>query len=137
MLKETRKYIDFDGNERTEDFYFNFTKAELIEMNLFEAGGMAKMIERIINANDPGEIMRVFKELILRSYGEKSPDGRTFMKSPEISARFAATPVYSDMFMEFSQDADKAVAFVKGLVPPDILPEIEKREKEGTLLQHS
>ena len=70
-------------------------------------------------------------------YGEKSPDGRTFMKSPEISARFAATPVYSDMFMEFSQDADKAVAFVKGLVPPDILPEIEKREKEGTLLQNS
>ena len=134
MLKETRKYVDFDGNERTEDFYFNFTKAELVEMNLFTDGGMANMIERIVNANDPGEIMRVFKELILKSYGEKSADGRTFMKSDEISARFAATPVYSDMFMEFSQDADKAVAFIKGLVPQDLLAEIEKREKEGTLL---
>lgn len=117
MLKKTIKYFDFDGNEREEDFYFNLTKAECMEMELSTTGGMEKFIKKIIDEKDNRRLVEMFKDIILRSYGEKSLDGKRFMKSPEISAGFAATEAYSELFMELSSNADAASAFINGIVP--------------------
>lgn len=117
MLKKRMKYIDFDGNEREEDFYFNLTKAEIAEMDLTTEGGMIAMLNRIIAAQDVPSLVAVFKELIAKSYGIKSPDGRRFMKSPEIFADFAQTEAYSNLFMELAFDAEAAAAFVNGIAP--------------------
>lgn len=117
MLKKSISYFDYNGNKRTEDFYFNLTKAECMEMELGTAGGMQGMIEKIINEQDTKKIVEIFKEIILKSYGEKSPDGKYFYKSPEISAGFASTEAYSELFMELASNADAASAFINGVVP--------------------
>ena len=117
MLKKTITYTDYNGMERTEDFYFNLTKAELIEMQYSIGGGLKERLESIIKTQDQPSIIREFKKLILLAYGEKSPDGRQFMKSEEISKHFECTEAYSILFMELATDADKASEFVNGITP--------------------
>ena len=117
MLKKTFTYTDYNGVERTEDFYFNLSKAELMEMELSTTGGLAEMINKIVAAQDAPAIVKVFKELVLKSYGQKSADGRRFIKSKELADEFAQTEVYSQLFMELATDADAASKFVNGIVP--------------------
>lgn len=117
MLKKTMTYVDYDGNERTEDFYFNLTKAEVTEMELSHTGGMVKLLEKIIAEKDTKRIIEIFKDLILKAYGEKSADGKRFVKSKEISDAFAQTEAYSDLFMELATNADSAKDFVNGIIP--------------------
>lgn len=117
MIKKTIKYTDYDGNEREEDFFFNLTKAECMEMELTTDGGMEKFIKKIIDEKDNKKIVEIFKDIIVKSYGEKSLDGKRFMKSPEITANFVATEAYSELFMELSTDADAATKFINGVIP--------------------
>ena len=117
MLKKTITYKDYNGVERTEDFMFNLTKAEILEMQLTKDGGMDAAIKKIVDAKDAPEIMKVFKDLILRSYGIVSDDGRRFIKSKEISDSFSQTEAFSMLFMELATDTDAASAFVNGIVP--------------------
>lgn len=116
MIKKTITYTDYSGNKREEDFYFNINKAEAMEMELMEAGGMADMIRRIIKENDPAKLVTIFKNIILKSYGEKSPDGKRFIKSQELIDAFTQTEAYSQLFMELSTDADKASEFINGIL---------------------
>ena len=117
MLKKTITYKDYNGVERTEDFMFNLTKAEILEMQLAKDGGMDAAIKKIVDAKDAPEIMKVFKDLILKSYGIVSDDGRRFIKSKEISDSFSQTEAFSMLFMELATDTDAASAFVNGIVP--------------------
>ena len=117
MLKKTITYKDYNGVERTEDFMFNLTKAEILEMQLAKDGGMDAAIKKIVDAKDAPEIMKVFKDLILKAYGIVSDDGRRFIKSKEISDSFAQTEAFSMLFMELATDTDAASAFVNGIVP--------------------
>lgn len=125
MLKKEITYMDYDGNERTEDFYFNLSKAELAEMEASRSGGMIKTIQKIIKEQDQVRLVEIFKDLILRSYGEKSLDGRRFIKNQELRDAFEQTEAYSILFMEVGTDADSAAEFVEG-----ILPKVEQ-VKEG------
>lgn len=129
MIKETRKYVDFDGVEREEDFYFNFTKAELLQMELSVKGGFHAYIEQIVKAKDETELIRLFKELLEKSYGVKSPDGRRFIKNAEVLEDFKQTEAYSDLFLELATDADKASKFVNGIFPAALQAEVEKERK--------
>ena len=116
MLKKTITYTDYNGVERKESFYFNLSKAEIAEMEMSTAGGIGEMIDRIVAAQDVPAIIKVFKELIFKSYGEKSPDGKRFIKSEELSTAFSQTEAYTNLFMELSTDADKAIEFFKGII---------------------
>lgn len=119
MLKKTITYTDYNGVERVEDFYFNLTKAELMEMEMGTAGGFAEMIERIIAAQDTPTIIEVFKSMILKAYGVKSPDGKRFVKSEEVVNSFAQTEAYSELFMELATDSKAAAEFVNGIMPKE------------------
>lgn len=120
MLKKTITYRDYNDVERTEDFYFNLSKAELLEMELGTSGGLAEMIRKIVAAQDSPSIIKVFKELVLKAYGEKSADGKRFIKSPELSEAFSQTEAYSQLFMELATDEKQAAAFVNGIVPSEM-----------------
>lgn len=126
MLKKTITYTDFDGNTNTEDFYFNLTKAELIEMEISVEGGFQKKIDDLVKAQNTRELMNIFKDIILRSYGEKSADGKRFVKSKELSEAFAQTEAYSALFMEFFSDSDAAAKFINGIVPSDVAAAVEQ-----------
>ena len=117
MLKKSIAYTDYNGVDRNEDFYFNLSSAELAEMELSTEGGYAEMLNRIVAAKDTVTIIKEFKDLILRSYGQKSDDGKRFIKSKELSDGFAQTEAYSNLFMELATDADAASTFVNGIIP--------------------
>lgn len=120
MLKKTITYRDYNDVERTEDFYFNLTKAEIMEMELGTTGGFTEMVQKIIDTQDIPQIAKIFKDLVLKAYGEKSPDGRRFIKNDEIRDGFAQTEAYSDLFMELSTNSDAASAFINGIIPDNI-----------------
>ena len=119
MLKKTITYTDYNGSERTEDFYFNLSQAEIAEMELSTVGGFGDMVKRIIDAQDVPAIAKTFKDIIFKSYGEKTPDGKRFVKSKELSEAFSQTEAYSVLFMELATDADKGSEFVNGIMPAD------------------
>ena len=131
MLTKTMTYEDFNGVERTEEYCFNLTKAEIMEMELSTEGGFAERVDRIVKAKDVPSIVKIFKELILESYGVKSADGRRFMKSEELRTAFKETPAYSDLFMELSTNDVAAAEFINGIIPADVAKEIAERQKSN------
>ena len=124
MITKTIKYTDYNGVEREEKFLFNLTKAELMEMEMGTTGGLAEMIQKIIETQDAPSIIKIFKDLVLKAYGEKSADGKRFIKINDagvpLSIGFSQTEAYSQLFMELAMDAEKAAEFVKGIIPGDI-----------------
>ena len=117
MYKKTIKYTDFNDVEKTRDHYFNLTEAEVTEMECSVNGGYTELLNRIIAAENPTELIAVFKELILKSYGERSLDGETFVKNDEVRAKFVNSAAYSALFMELAFDAKAASDFSLGILP--------------------
>ena len=124
MYKKTITYPDYNGEEIKEDFYFNLTKAEILEMQLEKEGGLAEKIQAIVDSKNVPQLIKIFKELILRSYGKKSDDGKRFIKSPELSREFTQTEAYSELFMELATDSDAASAFINGIIPANLAKEL-------------
>lgn len=124
MLKKTIKYEDYNGVERNEDFYFNLTKAELYQMELGTDGGLEEYIMKIIKAQDLKTIINLFKKIILQSYGEKSADGKMFIKTTDdgvsLANRFAQTEAFSQLYMELATNDNAAADFIKGIMPKGI-----------------
>lgn len=117
MIKKTVEYTDFDGNKRIEDFYFHLTEAEVAEWELSIEGGLSKMLISIIKANDIRKIIPIYKELLIKSYGVKSPDGRRFIKNDEVRDDFIQTQAFSDLYMKLATDAEEGSNFIKGIMP--------------------
>ena len=137
MHKETITYEDYNGNERTEDFYFNLSKAELAAMELSTQGGFKGKVLKMIAAQDTPTLIQIFKDLILKSFGVKSDDGRRFEKSEELSVEFSQTEAYSVLFMKLATDSDAAATFINEIVPKDIANKVnEATSSNGTTPLH-
>jgi len=119
MFKKMITYTDYNGVERKENFYFNLEKSELLEMELGVTGGLRELLQLLIEKQDIPKLMKSFKDIILKSYGEKSADGRVFNKSEALSDAFYHTKAYSNLYMELLSDANSAAAFINGLIPED------------------
>ena len=133
MIKKTVTYTDFNGNERTEDFYFNLTQVELAELDLGVSGvsgGLLGLLKKIVREKDQRMIVEYFKKIVLMAYGEKSVDGRRFVKSDEIRNGFAPTEAYSKIFMELAKNADEAAKFVNGIMPKEVIEEAKKMSEK-------
>lgn len=124
MYKKTIKFTDYNGIEREEDFFFNLNESEVTKMELREPGGLTAMMQRIVQKQDAQQIIDTFEDLIRQSYGEKSPDGREFRKSSEISNRFMQTEAYNKFFMELCTDAKMAAEFFNNIVPQKMVAEV-------------
>lgn len=126
MLVKTIEFVDYNGNKRSEEHYFNLNKAELMEMEMSTKGGLTVMINEIIAAQDTPKIMKVFKDLIFKSYGKKGPDGREFIKSEELVRSFEQSEAYPTLFMELLSNPETAANFFNGIVPNDVAETIQK-----------
>lgn len=124
MLKKRITYEDFNGEEVTEEFYFNLSKAELVELELSRPGGMQEHLQKIVESEDGKAIITEFKELILMSYGQRSEDGKRFVKTQAMRDDFASTEAYSQLFFELCTDAEKAAEFVNGIIPTGLADEV-------------
>jgi len=128
MLKKTITFKDYNDVEHTQDFYFNISRAELVEMELGTSGGYAEMIKRVVASKDAPTIMNVFKTFILKSYGVKSDDGVRFIKSEELTKAFTETEAYTELLMELCTKADAAAKFITAVLPKEIEPEDHKEK---------
>lgn len=138
MLKKTIKYTDYEGVEREEDFYFNLNKAEVMEMQLSTDGTLTKLIQKIIAEKNIPKLVEIFKQLILKSYGEKSLDGKRFIKNDKLLEEFTQTEAYSNLFMELSTNSDAAAAFVNGIIPKDLIDAAQNQgEVAGSILEYT
>lgn len=135
MLKKTITYEDFNGNNRTEDFYFNLTSSEITEMELSTDGGFDELLNRVIQKQSGSVIIKVFKDILLKAYGEKSIDGRKFEKSEKISDDFYHTNAYDVLFMELVTDAKKAAEFIKAIMPENLRKDIDKNPEVAAAIQ--
>lgn len=120
MLKKEVTYENYDGVEVTETFYFNLTRAELTLWEASEDGGVSSRLKRMVDTKDGKTIMSTFYDIMMRSYGEKSADGRRFIKSPELSKAFSETVAFDIIFSEMMADPQKALDFVNKVIPPDV-----------------
>jgi len=126
MYAKKIAYTNYNGEKRERKFYFNLNRAELLEMELSTKGGYQNFIERIIDTRDQEELIRLFRELIQKSYGEKSDDGEMFIKNEEVLNKFIQTEAYSELYIELATNAAAAVEFVNGIMPPALMAEVEK-----------
>lgn len=131
MIKKTFKYVDFNGNEREEDFYFHLSESEIITMDMSINGGLIEKIKRITQTQDTAELIKIFQELIFKSYGEKSLDGKRFVKSEELSTAFSQTEAYNMLFMELAKDAEAAAAWINGILPADVQKQLQQQKAIG------
>lgn len=137
MITKTITYNDYNGNERTEDFLFNLNAAELMEMEMSVDGGLAEKIDRITKTQKAPELIKIFKDVINRSYGEKSDDGRRFVKVNDAGVPlyigFTQTEAYSQLFMELATNAEKAAEFINGIIPMDAAKSIASKAEPKTI----
>lgn len=122
MLKREITYEDFNGEKQTETFYFNISKSELIELEVDVQGGFGKYLQNIVEAEDQRRLVHEFKRIVLMAYGQKSADGKQFVKSDAMRQAFAQTAAYQTLFMELATDDKAATAFIKGVIPSDVVP---------------
>ena len=125
MLKKTIKYTDFNGTEQSDDYYFHLSKAELIELELSEKDGLSNRLEAIVKSEDGAAIVSTFKKLLLQAYGQKSPDGKRFIKSEALRNEFVSSEAYSELFTELITDENAASAFINGIIPANLESEFE------------
>lgn len=128
MLKKTITYIDYDGNTRTEDCRFNLEEVELTRLEYSIKGGLVDYVNKIVADKDADKMLDLLDKIIVMSYGEKSEDGRRFIKTPEMGEEFRQTPAYSALFMELIRDENAATAFIRGILPANISERINKDE---------
>lgn len=133
MYKWTVTYTDFNDRTRTEDFYFHLSEAELTMLNMSYEGGMEQRLTRITQSEKGADIMAMFKDILKRSYGVKSDDGRRFIKNDEVYNDFEQTEAYSQIFMTLCTDSKKASEFASGIMPKNLAAEVEKAKKKGTI----
>lgn len=131
MYKQSITYTDYNGIERTEDFYFNLTAAELTKRELTTPGGWAAKLQAVADSKDVPAIINAFNDIIDMAYGVKSEDGRRFIKSKEITDEFKQTPAYDELIMSFLTDVNAAVEFVNGIVP-DVSKYSSASDNNGT-----
>jgi len=129
MLKRNIIYTDFNGQEVYETYYFNLAKHELIELELSESGGFGETLNAIIEAKDNKTLVALFKNIILQSYGQKSEDGKRFVKNAQLREEFSQTAAFDSLFMELATNDNAAIEFIRGVIPADIVPELDKELK--------
>lgn len=130
MLKKTITYVDYDGRERTEDFWFNLSKTELTKLDAELPGGVLGVLRKIIDKQDRKALVDFIETLILRSYGEKTPDGKRFVKTIDMAEEFMQTPAYDVLFMSILSDTDSQTSFINGVIPQSMVKEIEQTDKQ-------
>lgn len=128
MIAKTLTYQDFDGNEITETFYFNLSKAELMEMQVSVDGGFDQLIKKVSEEKDPAKLLNLFKMFVLKSFGIKSDDGKRFIKNDAYTEAFTQTNAYSDLYMSLLSDTNAAIDFITGIVPD--MPELDQKIAE-------
>lgn len=130
MLKKEIKYVDFNDQEQVDTFYFNLNKTEMLNFQIGKEGGLEGSIRFLTETNNSKEVMDVFTEIVKSSVGMKSADGKTFIKSEEITNNFIQSPAFDELFFDLLKDANKMAEFISGIMPKDIRPTKEQYDAE-------
>lgn len=129
MLSKEITYTDFNGVKRTETFYFNISKPELIKWQVKEGYGLDEEVTKLTKSENLKKSIEIFEKLIDYSIGIKSEDGKRLIKNDgQIASEFKETNAYEVLYMELGTDDKKAAEFINGIFPK--LTEEEKKEMQ-------
>lgn len=130
MFSRTFEYTGYDGQPHKDTWWFNLSEAELYKLELSNLGGMNGMMQKLLRESKPGEVVDLFEKLILSAVGERSVDGRKFIKNEEIRQDFYQSKAYSDLFVELVKSGEKLAEFLRGAIPAEVAEALAKAEKE-------
>lgn len=131
MFRKVVAYTDFLGNEREKTLYFHLTEAEVLQWEGMLSGTLSEKIQQIQQSKNLDETIKVFTEIIDKAYGDLTPDGEYFYKSPEILAKFKATQAYSKFYMELATNDEVGAAFINEIFPAEMMERLEKARAEA------
>ena len=134
MIKQDITYTNFEGEQETETLYFHLNKVELMEMQVSEKRGLAQYITDIQKAENNKEIFRLFKEIVLRAYGERSEDGKKFIKNERLREEFEGSLAYEELMVKLVTETDFAVKFVNGIMPAGMADQIAARMGQDSMV---
>lgn len=132
MIKQIVEYKDYNGEDRKEELYFNLTEAEVVEMQYSEKGGIVSYLRKILIEKDEGKVLKYFKDLLITGYGEKSPDGKYFIKDEETKKHLIYSPAYSQLFMKFARDSKAGFEFIRGMIPEEYASQLNNDALDDT-----
>lgn len=127
MLKKEITYTDYNGTKRTETFYFNLSRPELLRMEMTTESSLEEKLKAMVKEKNKVKLYEYFEWLVLKSYGEKSEDGKHFHKSEALSKAFSETEAYTELLMELCSGEDKVLDFVNGIMPTPVPKEVQKQ----------
>lgn len=139
MIKRTVTYEDFNGVTHTEDLYFNLTKTEMSKIVLEEAkfdpdgnqdeesmNAFSDRLREIGRSGDGKKIIDMFEWLLKISYGEKSEDGRRFVKNDEVYEDWRYSASYDQFWQDLMlSETGDMVEFINGIIPADLMKAAE------------
>ena len=136
MIKKNIKFVDFDGNEKEKTFYFNLTQAEMSRMAIEEGWYLGDRIVEIAKSKDIPQIVTILEDVVLRAYGERTPDGGFIKKKPDgtkLADIFVTSPAYNELYVELLQNPERFTEFINSLVPPEMNRQVEEMKKAHQL----
>ena len=132
MIIKTLTFKNFLGEEETSDFYFNMSEGELTLMQVRAIDqkheSFTDKLDKIAKGLQGAALADVIEELVLKSYGVKSTDGKLFVKNPQILESFTASGAYSVLITELFSIEGSLTEFVNGVVPEDL---VQKSKQEA------
>lgn len=111
MFKHTVEYTDFNGNQRKDDLYFHLSLPEVTRITAEIGKDINEYIKELTDNKDLNELLKFIEMVMLNSYGQKTMDGRTFQKTPEIRHAFEHSQAYAEIFEQFMTNPDLARKF--------------------------
>ena len=132
MQKLTVQYQNWDGDLETEDLYFHLNIKELQEMEKWDVP-LTKRIAKLTKTEDGTEAFELMRDIVEAAYGERSSDGKRFVKNPEVLKNFTQGLAYDEVILQFIDGTTDLAKFVEGLLPKKVFELAKKNAKDSSV----
>lgn len=111
MFKHSVEYVDFNGSDRKEDLYFHLSLPEVTRLEAEIGMGLEDYIKGLTTNQELNTLLAFLERMLLSSYGQKTSDGKSFIKSQVIREAFEYSQAYAEIFEQVLSNPDLARKF--------------------------
>lgn len=130
MQKLTIQFENFDGETVSEDLYFHLNIKELQAMEEWPVP-LTKRIADLTNTQDGKKAFELMRDIIEAAYGERSEDGKRFIKNEEVLKNFTQGLTYDEVIIKFIDGSMDLAKFIEGLLPKKVFELAKKNAKDS------
>jgi hypothetical protein len=111
MFKHNIDYVDFNGTERNEDFYFHLSSVEVTRLEAEIGRDLNTHIKELTANQDMKTLLDFLERILLGAYGRKTSDGKSFIKNKDLRTEFEYSNAYAEIFEQMLTNPDLAKKF--------------------------